>query len=128
MTTFKRIIMGLGATVAVLLAFVAAMFAFGTPTTSQVPPFAAAPAGAPPASPAGSSTATPPGVPGVPGAPDAPGALDEPTVDDASGPLAIQIPGCVCHSEDPQVVADHATYRMSQCFDCHQGGTPEMGR
>jgi negative regulator of sigma E activity len=45
-----------------------------------------------------------------------------------SAALAIQVPGCVCHSDDPQVVADHATYRMSQCFDCHRDGTAAMGR
>ena len=122
MTTFKHIITGLGAVVAVLLALVAAMFALGTPTTSQAPPLAAAPAGAPPGGPTGFDTAAPPGVP------DTPDASAEPIADDAASPLAIQIPGCVCHSEDPQVVADHATYRMSQCFDCHQGGAPEMGR
>ena len=113
MTTFKCIIIGLGATVAVLMALVAAMFAFGIPTAPQAPPSVATPGGAVPAS---LGVSTPPG------------ALGEPDADDAASPLAIQIPGCVCHSDDPQVVADHATYRMSQCFDCHRGGTPEMGR
>ncbi len=43
-------------------------------------------------------------------------------------PLAIQIPGCVCHSDDPQVVEEHAAYRMSECFGCHADGMPEMGQ
>ncbi|MDY0340215.1 MAG: hypothetical protein RBS17_03270 [Coriobacteriia bacterium] len=46
----------------------------------------------------------------------------------ASDPLAVQIPGCVCHSDDPAVVEEHASYRMSDCFDCHSDGMPEMGR
>jgi hypothetical protein len=102
MRTFKRIVIGLGATVLVLAALVAAMFAFGTPTTPRAPSTPAVPADVGPPADA---------------APDA-----------ASSPLAVQVPGCVCHSDDPQVVADHATYRMSQCFDCHSGGTPPMGR
>ena len=44
-----------------------------------------------------------------------------------SDPLAVQIPGCVCHSDDPAVVAEHASYRMSECFGCHGGGMPAMG-
>ena len=45
-----------------------------------------------------------------------------------TSPLAIQIPGCVCHSDDPQLVEEHATYRMSECFGCHADGTPAMGQ
>ncbi|MBF4509041.1 MAG: hypothetical protein ISP10_00975 [Aeromicrobium sp.] len=102
MTTFKRIVIGLGATVLVLAALVAAMFAFGTPTAPKAPPSSAVPSGA-------VSSA-------------------DSTADVTASPLAVQVPGCVCHSDDPQVVAEHATYRMSQCFDCHSGGTPPMGR
>lgn len=103
MPTFKRVIVGLAAIVLVLGVLVAAMFAFGTPVASQVPPQPAAPAGGPV---------------------DAAEAVSPAST---SGPLAIEVPGCVCHSDDPQVVAEHATYRMSQCFDCHRGGTPQMG-
>lgn len=39
-------------------------------------------------------------------------------------PLAKDIPGCVCHSDDPKLVQDHAGYRMNQCFGCHDGGIP----
>lgn len=45
-----------------------------------------------------------------------------------SDPLMVEIPGCVCHSDDPTVVEEHAAYRMSECFDCHRDGMPEMGR
>ena len=46
---------------------------------------------------------------------------------DPSSPLAIEIPGCVCHSDDPKVVEEHAGYRMNQCFGCHADGMPQMG-
>jgi hypothetical protein len=56
-------------------------------------------------------------------------ASSEMTAPDPGGsdPLAIEIPGCVCHSEDPAVVEAHAQYRMSECLDCHSGGMPGMG-
>lgn len=47
---------------------------------------------------------------------------------DPASPLAIEIPGCVCHSDDPAIVDEHANYRMNQCFGCHAGGMPEMGQ
>lgn len=43
---------------------------------------------------------------------------------DPNTPLAIEIPGCVCHSDDPKLVEEHASYRMNQCGGCHIGGTP----
>lgn len=43
---------------------------------------------------------------------------------DPNAPLAVEIPGCVCHSDDPQLVEEHATYRMNQCAGCHAGGVP----
>ncbi len=43
---------------------------------------------------------------------------------DPSVPLAIEIPGCVCHSKDPKLVKRHAAYRMNQCAGCHVGGVP----
>ncbi len=43
---------------------------------------------------------------------------------DPSSPFAIEIPGCVCHSDDPEVVKEHEQYRMNQCAGCHAGGTP----
>jgi hypothetical protein len=93
----------------VLAAAVVVVFALGKPTTTRVSP----------------ETATPATVPG-----GATSITDTATASasDASDPLAIEIPGCVCHSDDPQLVAEHATRRMSECFECHQGGMPEMGQ
>lgn len=76
------------------------LYAFGTPSA----PTAAV------ASPAG-------------GAAPAPRAVQVPAPDPNS-PLAIQIPGCVCHSDDPELVEEHANYRMNQCAGCHAGVVP----
>lgn len=43
---------------------------------------------------------------------------------DPTSPFATDIPGCVCHSDDPALVAEHASYRMNQCFGCHEEGMP----
>lgn len=43
---------------------------------------------------------------------------------DPDSPLAISIPGCVCHSDDPKLVAEHKEYRMNQCAGCHKDGVP----
>jgi len=43
---------------------------------------------------------------------------------DPNVPLAIEIPGCTCHSDDPKIVEEHSTYRMNQCAGCHGGQTP----
>ncbi|MBN2841077.1 MAG: hypothetical protein JXP37_09005 [Coriobacteriia bacterium] len=107
--TLKRIGIGAGAAVLVLAAVVVAMFAFGTPTTLQAPPTAASAGIAAPR-----DDESPMAVP-----------LDPAPTQDPD-PLAVQIPGCVCHSDDPAVVEEHASYRMSQCFDCHSDGMPEM--
>lgn len=100
----KRVAVIVGSAMLVTAALVVAMFAFGKPTAPQASSQAAAPAGVAPA-------------PAVADAPEG-----------GSDPLAVEIPGCVCHSDDPEIVAEHASYRMSQCFDCHQGGMPEMGQ
>ena len=111
MTTLTRVGIGLGIALFVLAAVGVTLFAIGTPS-------------APPAPGAASPGVPSPGV----AMPDAsPASTAAPSAADA-GPLAIEIPGCVCHSDDPQVVAEHATYRMSECFDCHQDGTPAMGQ
>lgn len=96
----------------VLAAVAVVVFALGTPTAPQVSPEKAASAGA-----SGDVTAA---------ADVQPGSAADPA--DPSDPLAIEIPGCVCHSDDPDLVAEHATYRMSECFGCHQDGTPAMGQ
>lgn len=102
--TRKRIVLIAGSAVLVTAALVVAMFAFGKPVTPQTSSEAAAP-------PEVVSTQTPVGASGS-----------------GSDLLAVEIPGCVCHSDDPAVVAEHASYRMSQCFECHQSGMPEMGQ
>jgi hypothetical protein len=33
--------------------------------------------------------------------------------------FTIPIPGCVCHSSDPVVIAQHSTRRISECAGCH---------
>lgn len=84
-------------------------FAFGTP---QAPDVAApAPASGAPAQ----SSAAPSGADGQPAEVPAP---------DPNAPLAIEIPGCVCHSDDPKIVEEHSKYRMNQCAGCHAGETP----
>ncbi len=97
---------------ALLLGGVVVMYAFGTPQAPSSSVAQAAVAGGAEASGTGSSVATDAVVP-------------EP---DPSSPLAIQIPGCVCHSDDPQQVEEHAQYRMNQCFGCHADGMPEMAQ
>ena len=84
-----------------LVVAVVIVFALGKPTTVRVSPRMAAP----------SQVASD-------------GVADEA----GSDPLAIEVPGCVCHSDDAEVVEAHAAYRMSECFDCHRGGMPEMGQ
>lgn len=34
-------------------------------------------------------------------------------------PFVVPIPGCRCHSDDPEAIVTHATYRMRDCSDCH---------
>lgn len=75
------------------------------------------------AAPGGTSGGAPPAGGGVPamggGDPSARG-KEAPPADPAT-PLAIEIPGCVCHSDDPKLVKEHAEYRMNQCYGCHSG-------
>jgi hypothetical protein len=33
--------------------------------------------------------------------------------------FTIPIPGCVCHSNDPVLIAQHSTRRISECAGCH---------
>ncbi len=47
---------------------------------------------------------------------DSPRAVPPPN---PTSPLASDIPGCVCHSNNPKLVEEHAAYRMNQCFGCH---------
>ncbi|MDP2183349.1 MAG: hypothetical protein Q8K99_12375 [Actinomycetota bacterium] len=99
----RRILIGGLAVLALLLATGGYLYAFGTPQA--------------PSGPAAGAVASAGAI-----------AADVPAPDPNS-PLAVQIPGCVCHSDDPELVQQHATYRMNQCVGCHAGGMPEnMGR
>lgn len=33
--------------------------------------------------------------------------------------LVVPIPGCVCHSDDPVIQAQHARRRLRECSTCH---------
>lgn len=100
----RRILIGGLVVLALLLATGGYLYAFGTP---QAPRGSAAGA-----------------VASTGGAPANGTEVDIPAPDPAS-PLAVQIPGCVCHSDDPALVEQHASYRMNQCVGCHADGVPE---
>ena len=105
----RRFFIASGVVIVLLVAAIGIVYTFGTP---QAPPAAAAMRTAPPSADAQvDPSAASPAAEGVP-APD-------PNV-----PLAIQIPGCKCHSDDPQLVEEHSKYRMNQCGGCHGGKTP----
>ncbi|PKQ29817.1 MAG: hypothetical protein CVT60_03430 [Actinobacteria bacterium HGW-Actinobacteria-10] len=129
----RRIITFALTALAVVLVGVVVMFAFGAPqspvgrlqetaSSSAVPPVV--PAGALPGATADATTPTSGGAVESTRA----GADDDVVPPpDPSSPFAIEIPGCVCHSDDPTIVQQHSEYRMNQCFGCHAGGMPEMG-
>jgi hypothetical protein len=101
----RRFLAVSGAIIVTLVLAIGVVYAFGTP---QAPPPSAMPLsanGAP-------AEATPQVAQGEVPAPD------------PKTPLAIQIPGCKCHSDDPQIVEEHSKYRMNQCGGCHGGKTP----
>lgn len=110
--------------IAVLAVFGGVAYTFGTPQAPDVVSSTAS--GAAPAY-SESAVAMPPrpdagGTSDVPAAvPSDPGQVPEP---DPSVPLAIEIPGCRCHSDDPAIVEAHSAYRMNQCAGCHGGQTP----
>jgi len=110
---------------AVLLGAVLVVFAFGTPQSPRTSEIPSAGAGSSPG-PAPASSAE--SASGGSGHGDV-GEVTTGTVPapDPSSPLAIEIPGCVCHSDDPKIVEEHASYRMNQCFGCHSGPMPGMG-
>ncbi|MHB9004354.1 MAG: hypothetical protein ACYC6C_09885 [Coriobacteriia bacterium] len=129
---WQRIITGLLTALVVVLVAVVVMFAFGAPQRPVGRSLEAASLSATSVSPPGELLAT--GASDVP-VPDSGtgetsdeatgGTVPEP---DPSSPFAIEIPGCVCHSDDPMLVQQHSEYRMNQCFGCHAGGMPEMGQ
>lgn len=46
-------------------------------------------------------------------------AVEAGTVEPVDGKFVIPIPGCVCHSDDPLVQAQHAERRIRDCMECH---------
>jgi hypothetical protein len=102
-----------GITLAVLAAAGVVLYTFGTPQAQgTVAPAAAVPT---PTSPTGGARMVSGGA-----------ARTTPRLiaPDPNVPLAIEIPGCRCHSKDPKLVKQHETYRMNQCAGCHAGGVP----
>lgn len=105
--------------IASLVAAIGIVYAFGTPTAP--PPqasYSAAP-GLVEDEASGSEVGGSPMGDTVTQVPE--GGIPEP---DENTPLAIQIPGCTCHSDDPKIVEEHSKYRMNQCAGCHGGQTP----
>lgn len=47
--------------------------------------------------------------------------VDAGTVDAIDARFVIPIPGCVCHSEDPVLQAEHSVRRIRECSRCHAG-------
>lgn len=125
----KPTVLAAAVVAALLLAGVGLMYVYGTPQGSG--PVAASPgasssgSGASPPAGSGSPAESPPDADAAPGE-SQDGVIEgaEAPPPDPSTPLAIEIPGCVCHSDDPEVVEEHAQYRMNQCAGCHVGGTP----
>lgn len=118
----QRVVFGILIVTAVLLVGVLVVFAFGTPqgSVAPLPPGAEAPGAG------GAATGPDPAAGGDPAASAV--TTGEVPAPDPGSPLAIEIPGCVCHSDDPAIVEEHSQYRMNQCFGCHAGGMPEMGQ
>jgi hypothetical protein len=38
---------------------------------------------------------------------------------EVDGPTVIPLPGCVCHSDDPTLQAEHSVRRIRECAECH---------
>jgi len=118
----KRVLIITAAALGVLVIVAGFAFAFGTPQAPDVAAQAAA-SGEALAAPAADESAAEEAAlgDGALGADGQAASVPEP---DPSVPLAIEIPGCVCHSDDPKIVEEHSNYRMNQCAGCHAGETP----
>jgi hypothetical protein len=117
----RLFLIGGAVVIALLLGAAGVLWFYGSPQASTV----ASPAGTAPAV-AQSQQGAPPGA-----APESAGGDSDVSVTstvapppDPNTPLAIEIPGCVCHSDDPDVVEEHSQYRMNQCMGCHAGQIP----
>lgn len=121
---YRKALIGSAIVIASLVAAIGIVYAFGTPMQTPVQTaYSAAPT-----SPEGAASATPQGAMSAGGAPVDGTVTDVPEggvpAPDENAPLAIQIPGCTCHSDDPKLVEQHSKYRMNQCAGCHGGKTP----
>lgn len=115
----NRLATALAITSLVLLAGIV-LYMFGTPTATSSAPSVSASTTGPDV-----SSVAPPNQGGAPAVGEVvDGEVPPP---DPSSPLAIEIPGCTCHSDDPEIVAEHEQYRMNQCAGCHVGGMPMDG-
>ena len=108
--------------VALLVGVGGVLYAFGTPSAPA--PRVASPAAGLPEQGAQDSRAVTSQQAEEPGVGTATQPVAEVPAPDPDSPLAIQIPGCVCHSDDPKLVEEHANYRMNQCAGCHAGVVP----
>ena len=104
-----------GLVLAIVVGAVGVLYAFGTPT-GPAPETAAAESSAVAAEAEPEAAAAP--------SQGEPSGEQKITPPDPSSPLAIEIPGCVCHSDDPKIVKEHSGYRMNQCAGCHAGQVP----
>lgn len=110
----------LGLVTMFLVAVAGLAFAFGTPQAPPTPASVSLPSPAV----AGDGVASPsdPGASGGQGSPFGGEVVEgEIPAPDPESPFAFQIPGCRCHSDDPVVVEEHASYRLNQCRGCHAG-------
>lgn len=121
---------GASIVIGLLMVAVVVLYAYGTPQAPQAPTTSAA------VQALDESAGQPLAVSEQPPAEAAPAEAGEQTAQQPQGeqpaeaeqpkaPLAIEIPGCVCHSKDPKVVAEHAKYRMNECAGCHADGMPD---
>ena len=93
--TLRRVLLGLGWTVVVLVAVATALYAFGgmwVRTPEMRSAFEAR--------------------------------VEAGSAEPIESRFVIPVPGCVCHSDDPKLVEEHANYRMNQCAGCHAGVVP----
>jgi hypothetical protein len=131
----RRVLIGFAVVIVVLVSAIGVLYVFGTPQAPQVAyqqyADGATGSGAGAADPAPlqpDAARVAPADAGETSDPMAGGAKVDPNAKppqaDPNSPLAIEIPGCVCHSDDPKLVKQHAEYRMNQCAGCHLDGTP----
>lgn len=118
----SRVLISVVVGLALLVGVGGVMYAFGTPERATVSPVGATVDVTAPEQtqqPSEAAAVSDEALAQNPSAADA-----EAPAPDPSSPLAIEIPGCVCHSDDPKLVKEHEGYRMNQCAGCHVGQVP----